>query len=473
VKLLAPHDPSRASCDGRFYYRVMKAKAASSPTDRHQAGAALRRKVPRSAHSEWSPPAARADPIDILIEQGKNRVQELLPIRYARMSADPFGFLRGAAAVMAADLAHTATTGIRIQACGDSHLANFGSYATPEGAPVFDVNDFDETLPAPFEWDIRRLATSLVVAGRVAQYSEKAARDLARLSARSYRKHMASLASLPPIAAWDRRVDLVRAIDGINEPKLRRAAERHLAQVLASGARHFGLAEEKDGKAQIRDKPPLVYHLSGHALHARKAFASYAGTLQEDRRVLLHRYTLRDVAFKVVGVGSVGTFCAIGLLTAGDGSPLLLQIKEAQPSVLAPFAGASDYANPGERVVVGQRMMQAATDIFLGWTRAPIDNRYFYIRRLKDSRLANIGTQLQAALPFYASLCGRTLARAHARAGDAALVSGYVGSGTVFEEAIGEFANAYADQTEKDWSALLGAIKVGRITATAPEIEKK
>jgi uncharacterized protein (DUF2252 family) len=198
----------------------------------------------------------------------------------------------------------------------------------------------------------------------------------------------------------------------------------------------------------------------------------YAETLQEDRRVLLHRHTLRDVAFKAVGVGSVGTFCAIGLLTAGDGSPLLLQIKEAQESVLAPFAGVSDYSNHGERVVVGQRMMQAATDVFLGWTRAPIDKRHFYVRRLKDARLADIGTQLQAALPFYASLCGRTLARAHARAGDPALVSGYVGSGTAFDEAISEFAVAYGDQTETDWNGFLAAIKACRIVAAAPETKK-
>jgi uncharacterized protein (DUF2252 family) len=446
--------------------------ATHSPSERQRAGVALRQKVPRSAQGEWTRPAERADPTNLLIEQGKSRIQELLPIRYARMSADPFAFLRGAAAVMAADLAHTPTTGIRLQACGDAHLANFGSYATPEGSPVFDVNDFDETLPAPFEWDLKRLATSLVVAGRVAQYSGKAARDLARLTARSYREQMAKLACLPPVEAWNRRIDLVRAIEGIDEPKIRNAVEKHLAEVLESGAKHFGLAEEKDGAAHIREKPPLVYHLSNHALPAHKAFASYAETLQEDRRVLLQRYLLHDVAFKVVGVGSVGTFCAIGLLTAGDGSPLLLQIKEAQQSVLARFAGPSEYANHGERVVVGQRMMQAATDVFLGWTRKPIDGRYFYIRRLKDSRLANIGTQLQAALPFYASLCGRTLARAHARAGDAALMSGYIGTGRVFEEAISEFAMAYGDQTEKDWAAFLAAIKAGRITATVLETRK-
>jgi uncharacterized protein (DUF2252 family) len=446
--------------------------AMDSRTDLREAGAALRRKVPRSALGEWTPPAERANPVEILIEQGKSRIPELLPIRYARMSADPFAFLRGAAAVMAADLGHTPTTDIRLQACGDAHLANFGSYASPEGSPVFDVNDFDETLPAPFEWDVKRLATSLVVAGRVAHYSEKAARDLARLAARSYRKHIARLACLPPIEAWNARVDLVRAIGAIDEAKIRSAVEKRLAQVLESGARHFGLAGEKGVKAHIREKRPLVYHLSKHALHARKAFASYAQTLQEDRRVLLHRYKLRDVAFKVVGVGSVGTFCAIGLLTAGDGSPLLLQIKEAQQSVLAPLAGPSKYTNHGERVVIGQRMMQAATDVFLGWTREPIDGRYFYIRRLKDSRLADIGTQLEAALPFYASLCGRTLARAHARAGDAAFVSGYVGSGGGFDEAIQKFAIAYADQSEKDWTAFLGAVKAGRISATAPEVDK-
>jgi uncharacterized protein (DUF2252 family) len=384
------------------------------------------------------------------------------------MRSDPLAFLRGAAAVMASDLANTPTTNIRMQACGDAHLNNFGSYATPDGLPVFDVNDFDETLPAPFEWDVKRLATSLVVAGRVADYSGKAARALALSATRSYREHMAALARLSPIEAWNRHIDLGRAIAHIDEPKVRATMEKHLAQVLESGSQHFDLVEKEHGGVHIREKLPLVYHLNAHALPAHKAFASYAGTLEEDRRVLLHRYTLQDVAFKTVGVGSVGTFCAIGLLTAGDGSPLLLQIKEAQQSVLAPFAGASKYLNHGERVVVGQRMMQAATDTFLGWTRRPIDGRHFYVRRLKDSRLADIGTQVEAALPFYASLCGHTLARAHARAGDPAMVSGYIGNGSAFEEAIAEFAATYADQTEKDWNSFLAAIKAGRIIVAAP-----
>ena len=442
--------------------------ATRSPDERREAGAAIRRKVPRSAQSEWIPRSDRPDPVDILIEQGKNRIEELLPIRYGRMRTDPFAFLRGAAAVMAGDLARTPSTGIRLQACGDAHLANFGSYATPEGLPVFDINDFDETLPAPFEWDLKRLASSLVVAGRVAQYSEKDACALARTAARSYRMHMAKLAQLSPVQAWNERVDLARAVADIDQPKLRAAMEKRLAKVLESGAKHFGLVEEKDGEVHIRTKPPLVYHLRKRDLPARKAFASYAETLQEDRRVLLQRHKLRDVAFKAVGVGSVGTFCAIGLLTAGDGSPLLLQIKEAQQSVLAPYAGASDYAKHGERVVVGQRMMQAATDVFLGWTRKPIDGRYYYIRRLKDSKLADIGARLEKALPFYAALCGRTLARAHGRAGDPALVTGYAGSGTALDEAICEFAVSYADQTERDWNSFLAAIKEGRIVAADP-----
>ena len=259
-----------------------------------------------------------------------------------------------------------------------------------------------------------------------------------------------------------------RAGSEIGTAKLRRKLEKRLDTILAAGAKHFGLVEEHSGGWRIKDKPPLVRHLSRHELHARKAFASYAETLQEDRRVLLHRYHLRDVAFKVVGVGSVGTFCAIGLFVSDDGSPLLLQIKEAQASVLAPFAGASDYANHGQRVVVGQRMMQAAPDVFLGWTQTPVDGRHFYVRRLKDARLGDVGDILEGALPYYAKLCGNTLARAHVRSGDAIVLSGYMGDDSDFDKAIAEFAMAYADQTEHDWRAFLDAIKAGRIAAEEP-----
>jgi uncharacterized protein (DUF2252 family) len=352
-----------------------------------------------------------------------------------------------------------------VQACGDCHLANFGGYASPEGIPVFDVNDFDETLPAPFEWDVKRLAASLAVAGHVAKASDRECRHLARIAAKSYRRHLGQLALLSPLAAWSSRIDLAAAIAEIDSNKIRHKIEQRREAVLRGAAEHYGLVERKGGDWKIKEKPPLVRRLSHHELHAHQAYASYAETLQEDRRVLVQRYHRRDIAFKTVGVGSVGTFCAIGLFVADDGSPLLLQIKEAQESVLAPFAGASDYANHGERVVVGQRMMQAATDVFLGWTRDPVNGRHFYVRRLKDSGLANIGAMLEEALPFYADLCGRTLARAHARSGDAVALSGYMGDGSEFDKAIAEFAMAYADQTQHDWRALLDAIEAGRIPA--------
>ncbi len=442
---------------------------------RRQIGVGWRRQVPLDAQAEWKAPANRPDPVEILIKQGESRIQELLPVRYQRMQTDPFAFLRGAAAVMAADLASVPATGLRLQSCGDCHLANFGAYATPEGTPVFDINDFDETLPAPFEWDVKRLAASLAVAGRVAQMSERDCRRLARMAVSSYREHIAHLAGLPPLEAWSQRIDLTAAIAGIEAGKIRRGLKKRLDAALAGGAAHYGLVQKTSHGWRIRDKPPLVRHLSAHELDAHKAFASYAKSLQEDRRVLVQRYHLRDIAFKVVGVGSVGTFCAIGLFMSDGDAPLLLQIKEAQQSVLAPFAGASDYADHGERVVVGQHMLQAATDVFLGWTPVPLDGRCFYVRRLKDSRLADIGTRLESALPFYAALCGRTLARAHARAGDAAAVSAYMGEGTEFDKAIAKFAMAYADQTERDWRAFLDAINAGRISAAAarPQIRRQ
>jgi len=440
-------------------------RVTSEIAERRAKGAEWRRQVPLAAHAEWKPPANRADPVEVLIEQGKSRIQELLPVRYARMKTDPFAFLRGAAAIMAADLASCPATGLRVQACGDCHLSNFGGYASPEGTPVFDVNDFDETLPAPFEWDVKRLAASLAVAGRVAKLPGRECRRLARAATKSYRRRLGELALLSPLDAWSSRIDLAATIAAVDSNKIRHQIERRREAVLQGAREHYGLVEKKNGDWRIKDRPPLVRHLHHHELHAHQAFASYAESLQEDRRVLVQRYHRRDIAFKTVGVGSVGTFCAIGLFVADDGSPLLLQIKEAQASVLAPFAGASEYANHGERVVVGQRMMQATPDVFLGWTQNLVNGRYFYVRRLKDSRLANIGAILEEALPYYAKLCGHTLARAHARAGDAIALSGYMGDDSEFDKAIAEFAMAYADQTEHDWHALLDAIKAGRISA--------
>jgi uncharacterized protein (DUF2252 family) len=442
---------------------------AGATGTRRQSGIALRRQVPLGAHAEWEPPANRADPVEVLIEQGNTRIADLLPVRYGRMKRDPFAFLRGAAAIMAADLSATPSTGLRIQSCGDCHFENFSICMALEGAPVFDIQNFDETLPAPFEWDVKRLAASLAVAARVAMASDRECRQLARTAAKSYRRHLGELALLSPLDAWSSRIDFAGAIADLDSNKIRHKIQQSRDAVLRSAGEHYGLVERKNGDWKIKDKPPLVRHLSGHELHAHQAFASYAETLPEDQRVLLQRYNRRDIAFRTVGVGSVGRFNAIGLFMSENELPLLLQITEAQQSVLAPFAGSSDYPNHGERIVVGQRMLQAARDVFLGWTQAPVNGRYFYVRQLRDSRLANVGdagVRLDAVLPFYAALCGRTLALAHARAGDAVAVSGYLGDGTEFEKAIAEFAFAYAHQTERDWRAFLNAIKEGRIETT-------
>src|SRR5215472_11934913 len=295
--------------------------------ERRAEGAEWRRQVPTSAQAEWKVPPHRPAPVEILIGQGKTRIAELLPIRYARMKADPFAFLRGAAAIMAADLASGPTTGLRVQACGDCHLGNFGAYASPEGTPVFDVNDFDETLPAPFEWDVKRLAASLAVAGRVAKLPDRECRGLARMATKSYRRRLEELAKLSPLDAWSSHIDLDRALDAVNSERIRNKIEKRRETIMRGAKEHFGLIERSNGSWRIKDKPPLVRHLRHRELHAHEAFASYAESLQQDRRVLLQRYHRRDVAFKTVGVGSVGTFCAIGLFVADDGSPLLLQIK--------------------------------------------------------------------------------------------------------------------------------------------------
>ncbi len=438
--------------------------------ERREAGRDLRRVVPRSAHAEWQPPADRADPVDILIAQGAGRIADLLPIRYARMQADAFAFLRGAAAVMAADLAHTPATGLRVQAGGDAHLMNFGAFATPNGTPLFDVNDFDETLPAPFEWDIKRLAASVAVAGRVRGLSDKVCRGLARRVGRAYRAQMDDLAHMPPVDAWFSRIDLHGQVEAIGDRDVRRTQRARLQQAIAAASNAYGHLLAADGTLHIPERPPAIYRLTGRfdaeEATARDAFATWRDTLPEERRVLVDRYRLRDLAFKAVGVGSVGTFCAIGLFATADGDRLLLQIKQAQTSVLAPFAGASAYAHQGERVVVGQRMMQATPDVFLGWASGGAEGRQFYVRLLKDSRLAAIGSAIEGdALPFYAKLCGRTLARAHARSGDAAAIAGYLGDSDGFDEPLAAFAMAYADQTERDYQAFRDAIAAGRIEA--------
>ncbi|MGV4876664.1 DUF2252 domain-containing protein [Acetobacter indonesiensis] len=474
--------------------------------ERYAKGAGLRRSVRRAMQADWTVPANRVDPVSILVEQGQHRIASLLPVRYERMKASPFAFLRGAAAVMAADLAHTPTTGLTVQACGDCHLANFGSYASPEGLPVFDINDFDETYRAPFEWDVKRLGTSLVLAGEETGLSAKATRALAEEMALTYGSQMTRLAALTPLQVWLDRVDLMDAIAHFGDKKVRARIEAALAKRLDSASKHFGLVADDTGAPSLREHPPLVVRLPAQEDAIRHAFARYCETQPAERLALLNRYRLRDVIFKVVGVGSVGTFCAIGLFATPDGDVLLLQIKEAQTSVLAPFVPAAPhYTNQGERVVTGQRMMQAVSDAFLGWTHsdgtaasgilpdagqattAPASlsheasstpkvsvadlsgtDRQFYVRRVKDQRLAAIGADFaQEGLADYARLCGRVLARAHARSGDVAAIAGYIGKGSAFADGIADFSTAYAAQTHKDWSTFTTALKKGGLGAVS------
>ncbi len=442
--------------------------------ERRLAGQALRKVVPRSLHAEWKPSSSRRHPVEIIVESCNHCIASLLPIRYDRMRASPVAFFRGAVAVLAADLADTPSTGLWVQSCGDCHLANFGTFAAPEGTSVFDINDFDETLPAPFEWDVKRLAASFAVYASSRRLGPRAARHVAVAAVLGYRTHMQSLARLDPLESWRSRIDVVGMVDGIADPKLR---ERELKRVqTATEASQKGYPKlferQKDGW-RLKARPPLLMPLSGqeddtHERVARTAFQSYMVSLPEESRILLDRYELSDVAFKVVGVGSVGTFCAIGLFTTRDNDTLLLQLKEARTSVLADFAGPSRYFNQGKRVVVGQRVMQTQPDQFLGWTENHGDDQHCYVRHLKDSRLALLGSDLaEGALAYYAALCGATLARAHARSGDAACIAGYMGSGGAFDAAIASFAVAYAAQTEADWRLFLEAIKSGLLPVQA------
>jgi uncharacterized protein (DUF2252 family) len=438
--------------------------------ERRQAGHDLRRLVPRGEHAKWQPPTERPDPLQTLCEASRHRISSLLPIRYGRMQPSPFAFLRGSAAIMAADLACTPKSGLWVQSCGDCHLANFGTYAAVDGTPVFDINDFDETLPAPFEWDLKRLATSFAVDARSRGMADRGCRHLARAVAAAYRRHTAMLMRMDPETAWRSHVNVTEVLDGITDSKLRqRELKRVRTAVQAHQNGYRKLLERRKSGWRIKPHPPLTFALTGqnddtHELVARTAFEAYKLSQPEERGVLLDRYRLADVAFKVVGVGSVGTFCAIGLFTTRDDATLLLQMKEAQQSVLTPYTGPSVYLNQGQRVVTGQRIMQAAPDVFLGWTQEFGHDQYCYVRQLKDSRLALIGAQLaDEVLPYYATLCGRVLARAHARSGDAARITGYIGSGGSFDSAIADFAMTYAKQVEADWRMFVEAIKAGAI----------
>src|SRR5271169_2082258 len=444
-----------------------------SQKERRAAGKALRDKVPRESHSEWKKQPDRPDPIDILVASNKGRIAELVPIRHGRMLSSPFAFLRGAAAGMASDLSTTPATGIRVQACGDCHLMNFGAFATPERNLIFDINDFDETLPAPWEWDLKRLAASFIAAGRYIGLKERDSRAAALSATRSYRRSMARYADMRAMEVWYDRVDVNQVIAELPAAARKRLSARVKKTRDQKVAEHDfpKLVEGSDARPRIKDNPPLVFHeQGGRRKEARdnvmEAFKMYREPLADPYRVLLDRFSLSDMAIKVVGVGSVGTFCALVLFMADENDPLFLQVKQANSSVLEPYAGKSVYSNHGQRVVMGQRLMQSASDMMLGWTEGKLRGRHFYLRQLRDMKLSAVMETMEPeTLRAYAKLCGWTLARAHARSGDAAMISGYLGNSDVFDEAVAKFAVAYADQTESDHKSLRNAVRDGRLEA--------
>jgi len=440
-------------------------------SNRAKAGRALRHRVPRSTHGRWETAKRKRDALALLEESDRGRIAELLPIRYARMVQSPFAFLRGAAAVMAFDLAATPATGIRVQACGDCHLMNFGAFATPERNLVFDINDFDETLPAPWEWDIKRLAASVMVAGRYRQLPDSRCAEAVRAVVGTYRETLAEYAERPALEVWYARIDAADLMElGIGRGDGGLGSGPDARDHAHTGARLLPkLTRVVGGARRIKDNPPLVYHLPRHAEYearVRDALRRYRKSLPDERRALLDRYRLVDIARKVVGVGSVGTRCAVALLMADADDPLFLQFKEARPSVLERYAGKSIYRNDGERVVAGQRFLQSASDIFLGWSRTGRPAFDFYVRQLRDMKTSvNLDSLGARGFTAYVRFCGRALARAHAKAGDAAMIAGYLGGSDALDRALEGFARAYADQTERDHAALVKAVRAGRVKA--------
>jgi uncharacterized protein (DUF2252 family) len=434
------------------------------------AGKALRDKCAKDAHATWKPSAERRDPVELIIESAADRMPQLLPIRYGRMMQSPFAFYRGAAAIMAADLAHTPVTGITVQACGDCHLLNFGGFATPERNIIFGINDFDETLPAPWEWDVKRLAASCVIAGQHNGFSKAESREMAMRCVKGYREHMNDFAQMSVMERWYQHITKDDVLAATRSKKWRKMSEARIAKAVARSVLEDDfpkLANVEGGTPRIRDNPPLIFHemircAEEYADAVNAAFRKYRQTLSDDHRELLDRFEMKDIAYKVVGVGSVGTYCSILLMMAASDDALFLQVKEARTSVLEPYAGKSRYANRGQRVVAGQRLMQSASDIFLGWTEE--SGRHYYVRQLRDMKIKPLVDGMDVTrLGRYSELCGWVLARAHAKSGDAAMISGYLGSSSRFDKAVAQFALTYAEQNELDYKALLKAIQDGRI----------
>ena len=420
-------------------------------------GKALRSSAPRRSHDDWEPSARRRDPIDLLVESSRGRLPELLPVRYGRMLASPFAFFRGAAAIMAYDLSATPVTGIQVQACGDCHLMNFGIFASPERRLLFDINDFDETLPAPWEWDVKRLAASFAIASLENGFAKGDARETAIAAARSYRERIWQYAEMSTLESWYSKIEA-----SVVEAKLGRAERPNHADA--------ELERTAGGEWKIVDKPPLIFHITSNrrgalADQVRLSLGEYRESLPPERRVLVGRFQVADAALKVVGIGSVGTRCAIVLMKASPTDTLLLQWKEARTSVLEPYTKKSGYEHMGKRVVVGQRVMQSAIDVFLGWTQGPL-GRHYYVRQLRDGKAKiAVDDYRPAQMEQLARFCGWALARAHARSGEAARISGYLGQNEAFDEALGQFALTYARVNESDFAALKRAVRQKRIQA--------
>ena len=432
-------------------------------------GKALRDTSPLQGHCTVPARPKRFSSIAVLEKSNQDRLEDLIPIRYSRMLASPFSFLRGSAALMADDLSRTPSSGIYVQACGDCHLLNFGAFATPERKLVFDINDFDETLPAPWEWDIKRLATSFVVAGEDSELSLANAQRIAKTCVQSYRENMRAYSKQSPLEIWYGQLELAKfAKEAPNKTarlrreRLIRKAEKQVAEYLFPK-----ITTEVNGDKRLIDNPPLIYHLDQQWIEtaAKPAIESYRSSLSHDRKVLFDRYQLKDIVVKVVGIGSVGTRCFVALFMTPDGDPLLLQIKEARNSVLEPYAGKSEYHMHGERVVVGQRLTQSSSDVFLGWMRGS-KGKDFYVRQLRDMKVSfSVQDITPTRLKRYAVYCGQALARSHAKSGNAALISGYLGKSDVFDEAVSMFAMEYAEQNKRDYEELVQAAKTGKIVA--------
>ena len=489
----AARSTSRAGSDGggskpargrRYAHATVVAHL--TPEERVARGKMARTEVPRSSHGFFEAVRDRPDPVALLEEQGKTRVPELVPIRYGRMLVSPFTFYRGAALIMASDLATTPTSGLHVQACGDAHLSNFGVYGSPERRLMFDVNDFDETLPGPWEWDVKRLAASLEIAGRNNEYSDAERRKVILAGAREYRTAMTTFSRMPNLEVWYAHLDIeeqLARVQGEIDPKRVKAVERSLAKARTRDSMQAfeKLTTMVDGEPRIISQPPLIVpmeELLPEEITRDKAMKELTGllrtyrkTLASDRRHLMEQFRFIQLARKVVGVGSVGTRAWIALMLGRDGGdPLFLQIKEAEESVLERFVGQSEYTNHGQRVVAGQRLMQATSDIFLGWehVRSILDGkeRDFYVRQLRDWKgSAEVETMLPDGMAVYARLCGWTLARSHARSGDRIAIAAYLGKSDAFDRAIADFSAAYADQNQRDFEALETAVKAKRIEA--------